>query len=373
MPSHHRSFQVSRRAFLGGAVAAAAATLAASKATASAPESALPAGPTISGLSTAAGSYTTAVRQRFFGTENVVADTGEVDPSKVILSWFGVTSFAMAIGGNVILLDAWVPRGVSSGHVPTSATELAALAPSHILIGHGHFDHAADAGEIAALCGATIVGTDEHCRQISGQTASEISTLPLDAVQDEFSLPGGVAVRVLGHLHSALRAPRGEQAPLVLVPDFSPSIEHPPTAHDLAHLGSHFNDEEGGSLLYQFEVGGFVVTWHDSSGPLATDAPEILDRMRALPASDVQIGSIQGYNQYTNGLSDPLDYIRALRPSRFVPAHHDNWLAPLSAPAAAYEPRLHAALASLPSPPELRMLMDPTDYVRPQALTFDIG
>ena len=85
----------------------------------------------------------------------------------------------------------------------------------------------------------------------------------------------------------------------------------------------------------------------------------VLDTLRDLPASSVQIGSIQGYNQYTNGLGDPLDYIRALRPPVFVPAHHDNWLAPVSAPAAAYEPRLRQALGSLPDPPELRLLVDP--------------
>ncbi|WP_143547553.1 MBL fold metallo-hydrolase [Rhodococcus sp. ACPA4] len=351
------SNEVSRRSFVVGAAAAAASTLGMTNASASVPASVNP---------------TITARQRFFGPENVDPATGEVDSSKTILSWFGVTNFAMAIAGNVVLLDAWVPRGEFSNYVPTSPEELAALAPSHILIGHGHFDHAADAAEIASMCGATIVGTDEHCSQIAAQATTELRTLPLDSDRTDFSLSNGVAVHSVRHLHSALRAPRGEQPPLVLVPDFSPAIEHPPTPHDTAHLASHFNDAEGGSLLYQFVVGDFVLTWHDSTGPLFTDAPEILDAMRALPVSTVQIGSIQGYNQYTNGLSDPLDYIRALRPSLFVPAHHDNWLAPLSAPAVAYEERLRQALAGLPTSPELLLLTDPADYVQPPRLTFDI-
>lgn len=351
------SKEVSRRAFVVGAAAAAASTLVVTKASASVPESV---------------SLTVAARQRFFGLENVDASTGEVDSSKTILSWFGVTNFAMAIAGNVVLLDAWVPRGEFSNYVPTSPEELAALEPSHILIGHGHFDHAADAAEIASICGATIVGTEEHCSQISEQATIELAAYPLDANRADFVLPNGVAVHSVRHLHSALRAPRGEQAPLVLVPDFSPAIEHPPTNHDIAHLTSHLNDEEGGSLLYQFVVGDFVLTWHDSTGPIYTDAPEVLDALRALPASTVQVGSIQGYNQYTNGFSDPLDYIQALRPSVFVPAHHDNWLAPLSSPAVAYEDRLRQALASLPTSPELLLLTDPEDYVQPSRLTFDI-
>ncbi|WP_051461660.1 hypothetical protein [Tomitella biformata] len=180
-------------------------------------------------------------------------------------------------------------------------------------------------------------------------------------------------MRAVRHLHSALRPPTGAQPPLVLTPDFTPSLEHPPTQQDIEHLAAHLGDDQGGSLLYQFQLGDFVLTWHDTSGPIASDAPDALERLRALPASTVQIGSIQGFGQYTNGLSDPLDYVEALRPGIFVPAHHDNWLAPLSAPALAYEPRLRQALAGLPNPPELRMITDPADYVRPAALTFDIA
>jgi len=350
------SYAISRRTFVAAAAAAAVAVVTPARPVASAEPNANP---------------TIAARQRFFGAEHVDPRTGGVDPDKVILSWFGVTSFAMAIAGDVFLLDAWVPRGEFSNRVPTSPTELAALAPSHIFIGHGHFDHAADAAEIASLSGATIVGTEEHCRELDEQAATDLRTHPLSLDRTEFTL-GGVTVRAVRHLHSGLRAPRGEQAPLVLAPDFTPTVEHPPTLEDLQHLADHAGDEEGGSLLYQFEVGGFVLTWHDSSGPLVTDAPQVLDTLRQLPASSVQIGSIQGYNQYTNGLGDTLDYIRALRPSVFVPSHHDNWLPPVSAPAAAYEPRLREAVASLPNSPEVRMLVDPTDYLRPSLLTFDL-
>ena len=51
----------------------------------------------------------------------------------------------MAMRGQVFLLDAWVPRGTHSGYVATSPAELAALKPRATFIGHGHFDHAADA------------------------------------------------------------------------------------------------------------------------------------------------------------------------------------------------------------------------------------
>ncbi|WP_051461659.1 hypothetical protein [Tomitella biformata] len=105
------SNKVSRRTFLVGAAVTAATALAATKATGSVP----------SGLGAPATSDPTiTARQRFFGVENVDASTGAVDPGKAILSWFGVSNFAMAIGGNIVLLDAWVPRGGFSNYVPTS-------------------------------------------------------------------------------------------------------------------------------------------------------------------------------------------------------------------------------------------------------------
>src|SRR5437773_8441046 len=44
-------------------------------------------------------------RQHFFGSENVNAITGRVNPDKVILSWFGTSSLAASLRGRVVLLD----------------------------------------------------------------------------------------------------------------------------------------------------------------------------------------------------------------------------------------------------------------------------
>lgn len=44
-----------------------------------------------------------------------------------------------------MLLDAWEVVGVHKGYVPVSRDDLVALKPEAVFIGHGHFDHAADA------------------------------------------------------------------------------------------------------------------------------------------------------------------------------------------------------------------------------------
>lgn len=319
-------------------------------------------------------------RRRFFGSKNVDS-RGRVRRDRVILSWFGCTGFAMAIDGRVVLLDAWVPRGAYSGRVPTSVGELVALAPSHVFIGHGHFDHAADAAPIAAASGATVVGTTAHCAQVMSQAVPHrvrTRALPLQAAgsRDELRVGPRVRVEALRHLHSEPKqVPTGEEPPLVLPPDLSPIAEYPPTpAADTAHLLAHQTDQEGGTVMYRFEVGDFSLVWNDSAGPIRSEASRVCEILRKQRRASVQIGAIQGFGQYTNGIRDPLDYVRAIRPIIFVPSHHDNWCPPVSTSADYYERPLRGALDNLPvrTRPVLRFIRDTEDYVNPRRLTFHI-
>lgn len=332
---------------------------------------------------------TVALRQRFFGHENVDAVTGAVRADRVILSWFGVTNFAAAIAGHVVLLDAWVPRGEYSGYVPTSPAELAALDPEYIFMGHGHFDHNADAAEIAVASGATVVGTSEHCAQARRQAAPApvgcltpfASNAPVGSVATLEGFWPGVGITIVRHLHSAGEAPDpndtgGPHGPAAPPPDANAVIFHLPAPQDTVHLASHLADAEAGTLLYQFRIGAFALTWHDSSGPLKERAPAVLGTIGALPApTDVQLGAIMGFNQITNGLRDPRHYIEALRPKIFVPTHHDNWAPGVSTRAENYRPIVEEELRRIPAEqrPILRFIGDPQDYVRPEVLTFDIG
>jgi hypothetical protein len=327
-----------------------------------------------------------AARRRHFGLENVDPATGAVRPDRVVLSWVGVTNFAMALRGHVVLLDAWVPRGAHSGYVPTSPGELAALRPAAIFIGHGHFDHAADAGAIAAASGATVVGTRAHGEQADQDAGPDhdvdtVTAVPPDARPgDAHRVPvlPGVEVLAVSHLHSAaqppdLDDPNGPRAPLAPPPDPRTTAQHPPRPEDVRHLLEHGGHDEGGCVLYQFRVGDFTLTWNDTVGPLPEEGPEVLDALRALPRTDVHLGAIQGFGQLTNGLRDPRLYIEALRPRLFVPTHHDDWLAGITTRGEHYEEPLTAELETIPGQhrPEVRFLYDPVDYVRPEVLTFD--
>jgi L-ascorbate metabolism protein UlaG (beta-lactamase superfamily) len=319
---------------------------------------------------------TVAARTRFFGAANVNQTTGALPRDRVILSWFGVTNFAMAIRGHVVLLDAWVPRGAHSDYVPTTPDELAQLMPEYILIGHAHFDHAADAVPIALATGATLVGTAEHCADFATRApalpARCVEVAPAGApaghVQTADLLPG-VGITVVKHLHSAVTTNDGFHVPTTPLPSLT-TLEHPPTPEDLEHLLGHLPDAEGGTLLYRFQVGDFTMVWNDSAGPLIDTAPDVLEVLHDLRPVDVQVGAIQGFNQFSNGLRDPIDYIEQIGAKTFVPAHHDDWAAGITTKGENYREPFFAELASLAEPPAVRFITDPGDYLQPDRLTF---
>ncbi|MFA5891788.1 MAG: MBL fold metallo-hydrolase [Actinomycetota bacterium] len=320
-------------------------------------------------------------RARIFGIENVDA-TGNVRSDRVILSWFGVSNFAMAIGGHVVLLDAWIPKGEYSGYVPISPQELAALSPEAIFVGHSHFDHLADAGLIIEASDPVIVGTPEHCAAARSFTehpvrCEEIATSSPGDMAEISTLGPDVDITVVRHVHSGAKPAdtTDPHAPLLPPTDPGAVLNHPPSPADSLHTLSHLPDPEGGSLLYQFRIGNFSLTWHDSTGPLKEDAPEVFNTLRALPPTDVELSAIMGFDQFTNGLRDPRMYTEALEPKLLVPEHHDNWAPPVTSRGENYRPALEAELAKIPadSRPALRFISDPQDYVRPEVLTFEVG
>ncbi len=319
-------------------------------------------------------------RARFFGARNVDPRSGEIRRDRLIFSWFGVTNFAMAIRGHVILLDAWVPRGAHSNWVPTTPAELATLDPELILLGHAHFDHAADAVPIAQASGATIVGTGEHCEAMVARAPANpprcISAIPLGARPGHLERPRlikGVHTTVVKHLHSAVTENDGYHMPVLPAPSLTP-IGNPPTTEDLLDLIGDIPDAEGGTELWRFRVGDFTFAWNDSSGPLVDRAPGLLKQLHRLGPVDVHLGAIQGFNQFSNGMRDAIDYIEALRPATFIPTHHDDWAFGITTRAIRYRDPFFAELAEIPETqrPEVRFIRDPADYVNPRRLTFQL-
>lgn len=341
------------------------------------PSAGAAAAPATAAAPPAADAETIAERQRVFGAENVDPRTGALPRDEVHLVWVSVSTFAAAIDGHVVLFDAYIHKEEDErAYVPATVDDLVALRPEAILLGHAHYDHGLLSGPIAAATGATIVGTRGHCDQARAETGEELRCVvafePDAAFGDVATvevLPGVCSTAVL-HVHSAAEPPdpdRDPTNPAVGVPDPGVVLEHPPgPSTTLVAPG-----DEHGTVLYQLRIGHFSLTMHDSSGPLKEQAPEVLDVLRALPPTDVQVGALVSFNNPTNGLRDAAMYIDALDPDLFVPNHHD-FIGGEYGGADDYEPLLERELQDYDADPELRFLYDPYDYVRPNLLRFDV-
>lgn len=317
---------------------------------------------------------TIAARQLFFGAENVDPATGDVPAGEVHLSWVSVATFAAAIDGHVVLLDGYIHKQEDRpNYVPATFDDLVDLKPEFILLGHGHFDHAILAGPIAAATSATVIGSQSHCDEGAEFAGTDISCVAIFDGDSAFGdvatveLWDGICTTAVLHVHSAAEPPDPSHDPtntVVPVPDAGNVLLHPP-----GFLIDGAGDE-GGTILYQFRVGPFSLTWHDSSGPLKEVAPEVFDVLRALPPTDVELGAILGFNQITNGLRDPAMYAAAIDAQVYIPNHHDFVTEYGSADE--FEPVLLREFEDYGANAEVRFLYDPYDYVRPNLLAYDI-
>ncbi len=305
------------------------------------------------------------------------------DPDYVKLWWFGVSSFIASAGGHLFLFDAWEIVGMHADYVPIGREELAALMPEAILIGHGHFDHAADAGYVAGRSGAVVVGSEEIC-EVAKQDAAR------DGNQDNFRclitgradtpLPGTLQsvklwadlpeVTILQHIHSAATPePQNPGTPFIHIPDLATFLLYLNTSpQEAVTFIPTLGDPQGGTWAYHLRVGEFSLLWHDSVGPIQDGNPnsaQVQQALNSFPGCvDVQVGAIVGFNQPVNGLRDPRLYVQHAHPRVSLPSHHDAWAPVVGGGAASYEAQWRAEIASLEHPPELDYLRDPEDYLK---------
>jgi hypothetical protein len=331
-------------------------------------------------------------RQHYFGEENVNPNNGNVDESKVIISWFSVASFAVAARGRVFLLDSYIYRlGDTPGYVPTTVQELVDLRPEAIFIGHGHGDHADNAAYISRLTGAKIYGAAEHCTAFQADVKRIFSnpslTVDCTALTSAGSAPGAevrtvnafprdLCITSFKHVHSASvpvdpTIPRNPINPVrdPRVDQLFPPLP-PPSVNTRTVAGA------GGvvSIFYQFTVADsdFTFVWHDTAGPLKEQAPQVLELMRNLPKTDIQFGAGVSIGEANNGVRDIAMYIDALRPKVFYMTHTDNFNIGASN---YYLQAINRQfdIFALPESqrPDVRGLHDPYDYLRPLLATYE--
>jgi L-ascorbate metabolism protein UlaG (beta-lactamase superfamily) len=130
----------------------------------------------------------------------------------------------------------------------TAAVDAHVSRADFILISHSHFNHTLDMPYIATKTGAIVLGTESTINLARAGGVPEAQLIPVRGGEDyEF---GGVAVRVIPSLHSAMNDKRYFDARVV------PRDFRPPRRMS--------NDVEGGTLAYLLRLAGHRILWFGS-------------------------------------------------------------------------------------------------------------
>ena len=118
--------------------------------------------------------------------------------SAITLRWLGTAGFQLRHGDLELLLDPYISREEGARPaIDLSADEFAGA--SLILLSHGHFDHAADAADLARLSGAHVYAPAKTCRILEARGVARSALFANEEVC-YFNQPG-VKGRVIPSRH----------------------------------------------------------------------------------------------------------------------------------------------------------------------------
>lgn len=191
------------------------------------------------------------------------------------LTWYGHATWRLRVAGKSIWIDPFLTDNPSC---PISVADVEAC--DAVLLTHGHFDHVADAAELAKRFEATLVANYEIVQWFSAKSGV---TNGIGMNVGGRTSVAGVSVKMVPAIHSSS------------LPDGS-----------YGGLASGFLVETGPTTIY---IAGDTCVFSDMS--------RIASRidMAILPIGDL----------FTMGPEDSIEAIRLLRPTRVAPSHYNTW------------------------------------------------
>ena len=277
------------------------------------------------------------------------------------LDWYGCATFRLRAAGMTIFLDAYIDRAPDAPGTGLTADDVDEC--DWIVIGHSHFDHLAGAERIMANTRATLIGSYETVRVMEA-AGVPVERMICVAGGERVRLGPDVAVSVLPSQHSCVWShAQMHQSGEACIGDLGVTWQeqqermrelqrHLSTAlspgavqHLVASSVGQSNRGDGGALLYLFETPEGSLLYQDTSGHWSGILDGLQPDVAILAAAGR--GNIDG-EPIQGSLAEFLGgQVAALRPSRLLLSHHDDWLpgfsvatdmAPLRAAVAAASP-----------------------------------
>lgn len=215
------------------------------------------------------------------------------------LTWYGHAAWLVESGVQRIVVDPFFDSNPSS---PVKSKQISA---DFVLVTHGHFDHLADAAEIANRCGATVVSNFEICEWFSKKQSVK-NTQPMN-LGGTIGLPFGRVKSTIAHHSSEL-------------PDGS------------------YGGNPGGFLLMLRETGHRIY--------FAGDTALFLD-MQFIGSGGLDLAVLPIGDRFTMGPDDSIAATQLLKPKFAAPSHFNTW-PPIAQDANAWAARVRSETKSEP-------------------------
>lgn len=192
------------------------------------------------------------------------------------LTWLGHSTWLIEVEGQRVILDPFLSDNPSATAKPEQFDDC-----DFVLISHGHFDHVADASQIASRSDATVVAIYEIAEWFNKKQQVQ-NTVGMN-IGGEVNLPFGT-IKMVPALHSNS------------LPDGSPA--------GLA-AGYLITDLSGQRLYFACDTAFF--------GDMVHYAKNV--DVAVLPIGDL----------FTMGIKDSIRTIQAISPKKVLPTHYNTW------------------------------------------------
>ena len=242
------------------------------------------------------------------------------DRNTVVLRWLGTANYELDYRGHIYLLDTYYDRKPRDRPIGFKAAQVTKA--DVIFLGHGHFDHMADAVPVHAQTKAPVVGAP-----ITIETAIKLG-LPADAAT---TVKGGetlhfgdltVDTGLAQHSNADPRVPPLTKQMYDV--EMGPQSPDELARQDAVQARGTFSPDviTKGTIAFVFTLSsGFKILWLDSAGPI-TDGDRDLAK-RAGPV-DVAIIAYQAHPVAFKAVDETMPLVRLFKPRIYLPAHHDE-------------------------------------------------
>ena len=247
------------------------------------------------------------------------------DGNTLVLRWLGVSNYELAFRGQVVLFDTFYSRVWPArplGVLPSEITRADA-----VLFGHGHWDHIADAPEVARQTHAKLYGGPPTTEWLKAQGVPDAQLVTWKGGEKQAFK--GFTIEAVHAAHAGGRPePVNKMMTLYeqLVPDFygrAQTAEEKAATDRLLKRGAggpRISSEGTLTYLVTFD-NGFRIAYDDTAG---APTAEQKAAFASLPRTDIGIVPYTGRINATRQNADSMPIVDTFKPRIVLPSHHED-------------------------------------------------